>query len=62
MKLIYNFHLFSGITYSGLWIQDEIPPEEFSAGIAFVGLTEIEICHGESFSIGELNTKTLVRH
>jgi hypothetical protein len=42
----------SGISYSGLWIQNEIPPEEFASGMAFVGSAEIEIYQGESFSIG----------
>ena len=42
-----------GITYSGLWIKNEIPPEEFAAGMAFVGSTEVEIYQGESFSIGK---------
>ena len=52
VKIVVNI---SGISYSGLWIQNEIPPEEFASGMAFVGSTEIEISQGESFSIGQIN-------
>ena len=49
---------FAGITYSGLWIQDEIPSEEFASNLVFVGATEVEVYQGQSFSIGKLKNIT----
>ena len=49
-----NVHPHSGIVYTGLWINNEIPPEEFASSMAFLGSSEIDIYQGETFQIGKL--------
>ena len=52
-------NILAGITYSGLWINDGIPPEELPFQMVVVGTTEVEIFQGESFDIGQYIQYTL---